>query len=319
MKIRNLKYLCLFLILTIAHSLCAQSMGSMPMGGNNSTNSSMDSMQMGSMPMGNDNSTSTYSAIGVVEKIAPDRMHATIHHQAIPGYMMEMTMSFPVKDTNELKGIFPGDKITFTLVVSKTNAWVENIHYVGHSSETNAMPMQMNMSGDMPELKPGDMLPDGVLIAEDGRQVHFSDFRGQAVAFTFFFTRCPMPNYCPLMNRNFSAARNLVLAKPNAPTNWELISISFDPQYDTPQVLASYGDFYRNGNPAHWLFAAATARTLATVAPGLDLMIVHQGTSISHNLRTVVLDPQGRISRQFDGNQWTPQDLANALLNAASQ
>ena len=170
-----------------------------------------------------------------------------------------------------------------------------------------------------PELKPGDQLPDGVLIAEDGRQVHFSDFRGQAVAFTFFFTRCPLPTYCPLMNRNFAAARDLILAKSNAPTNWEFLSISFDPEYDTPQVLASYGGFYRNGNAAHWLFAAATKKTLATEAPGLDLIVMRQGSNISHNLRTVVLDPQGRIYRQFDGNQWTPRELADALLSAASQ
>jgi len=157
------------------------------------------------------------------------------------------------------------------------------------------------------------------LIAEDGRQVQFSDFRGEAVAFTFFFTRCPLPTYCPLMNRNFAAARDLILSKPNAPTNWELLSISFDPEYDTPQVLASFGGFYRNGNPAHWLFAAATTKTLAALAPGLDLMVVHQGSSISHNLRTVVLDPKGRIYCQFDGNQWTPQELADALLSAAGQ
>ena len=293
-------------------------MGSMPMGGDNSSSSSMGSMPMGGMPMGSNPATNSYSAAGVVEKISPDRTVATIHNQTIPGYMMEMTMDFPVKNANELNAISPGDEITFTLVVSKTNEWVENIHYAGHSSETNTAPAQM--SGDMlPELKPGDMLPDGILIAEDGRQIHFSDFRGQAVAFTFFFTRCPMPTYCPLMNRNFSAARDLILAKPNAPTNWEFLSISFDPQYDTPQVLASYGGFYRGGNPAHWLFAAATTKTLATLAPGLDLMVVHQGSNISHNLRTVVLDPQGRIYRQFDGNQWTPQELADALLSAASQ
>ena len=179
----------------------------------------------------------------------------------------------------------------------------------------------MNMPDGMmaPELKTGDPLPDGVLSAEDNHQVHFSDFRGEAVAFTFFFTRCPMPNYCPLMNRNFAAARDLVLSKPDAPTNWEFVSISFDPQYDTPEVLASYGGFYRGGNSAHWLFAASTTNTLATLAPCLDLMVVRQGNSISHNLRTVVLDPQGRIYRQFDGNEWTPQELADALVSAARQ
>jgi protein SCO1/2 len=154
-------------------------------------------------------------------------------------------------------------------------------------------------------------------VAEDGRQIHFSDFRGQAVAFTFFYTRCPLPNYCPLMNRNFSAARDMISSTSGAPTNWEFLSISFDPENDTPQVLTTFGGYYRGENPNHWLFAAVYTNTLATLAPALDLMVVHQGSSISHNLRTVVLDPHGCIFRQFDGNQWTPQELAEALMEAA--
>jgi protein SCO1/2 len=260
----------------------------------------------------------SYSASGVVEKISPDRHTATIHNQEIPGYMMEMTMDFPVKNTNEFNGVSPGDKITFTVIAGKNNAWIQNIRRTGLTAPVmaNAMP---SMSAMTTELGPGDLLPDGTLTAEDGRQVHLSDFRGQAVAFTFFFTRCPLPNYCPLMNQNFAAARNLILSMPTAPTNWEFLSISFDPENDNPQVLAATGNFYRAGNPDHWLFAAATTNTLVTFAPALDLMVIHQGSNISHNLRTVVLDPQGRIYRQFDGNQWTPQDLADALLKAASQ
>jgi protein SCO1/2 len=173
------------------------------------------------------------------------------------------------------------------------------------------------MSPAIPELKTGDLLPDGVLTAEDGREIHFSDFRGQALAFTFFYTSCPLPNYCPLMNRNFASARDAISSTANAPTNWEFLSLSFDPHSDTPEVLATFGGYYRHGNPAHWLFASASTNTLATLAPALDLMVIHQGDSISHNLRTVVLDTHGRIYQQFDGNQWTPQELAGAILQAA--
>jgi protein SCO1/2 len=168
-------------------------------------------------------------------------------------------------------------------------------------------------------LKPGDMLPDGELVTEDERHIHFSDFRGRAVAFTFFFTRCPLPNYCPLMNRNFDQARALLLSETNAPTNWQFLSISFDPEFDTSQVLSEYAGEFRGTNAAHWLFAGATTNTLARLAPRLGLMVMRQGNSLSHNLRTVVLDPQGRICRQFNGNQWTAQQLADALLEAAGQ
>ena len=268
-----------------------------------------------------DETVHSYSARGVVEQIAPDHHQVTIHHQAIPGYMMEMTMDFAVKDTNQLAGISVGDQITFTLVVGENDEWVENIHRVGHSTETvtNKMSAPMDMaSGSMPaELKPGDLLPDYALTAEDGRQIHISDFRGKALAFTFFFTRCPLPDYCPRMNNNFEQTRKILLADTHAPTNWQFLSISFDPGFDTPEVLSQYANLYRGDDPNRWLFASAPTNVLADAAMRLDLMIMRQGNNISHNLRTVVLDPQGRIYRQFDGNQWTSQQLADAMTRAA--
>ncbi len=262
--------------------------------------------------------TTSYPVSGVVEKIAPNRHVATIHNQNIPGYMAEMTMDFPVKDTNELAGISPEDEIKFTLVVNRNDSWIENVRRTGHVEQvmTNAT---SDMSASDPELQTGDLLPDGTLVSEDGRTIHFSDFRGSAVAFTFFYTRCPMPNYCPLMNRNFEAARNLISSFSNTPTNWEFLSISFDAQNDTPEALGNYAGAYRGTDPSHWLFAAATTNALAKLAPSLDLMVAHSDAGISHNLRTVVLDTRGRIYRQFDGNQWTPQQLVAAVLAAARQ
>jgi len=272
-------------------------------------------------PVGGDQEAKSYSARGVVEKIAPDRSQITIHHQAIPGYMMEMTMDFRVKDTNELSGISPKDEITFTLVVSSNEEWVENIHRIGRSNETttNGMSMPMNLSGGVitPFLKPGDRLPDYTLTAEDGKQIRLSDFRGKVLAFTFFFTRCPLPDYCPRMNNNFKEARKILLADANAPTNWQFLSISFDPGFDTPEVLASYANVYRGDDTNRWLFASAPTNVLADVAGRLDLIVMRQGNNISHNLRTVVLDTRGGIYRLFDGNLWTPQQLADAMGEAA--
>ena len=270
---------------------------------------------------GNISSVESFRTRGIVEKITRDRHTATINTDKISGYMDAMTMDYPVLNTNELNGISSGDIIRFALVVSNNTDWIERVHRTGHSGGqmTNSMPVQMNMShGAMAaELNDGDLLPDGALTAEDGREIHFSDFRGEALAFTFFYTRCPLPNYCPLMNRNFAAARKLIVSTPNAPTNWEFLSISFDPDSDTPQTLAAYGGFYRDGDSHHWLFASAPTNTLAVLAPALDLMVLREGSSISHNLRTVVLDPRGRIYRQFDGNEWTPEQLADAVRQAA--
>jgi protein SCO1/2 len=260
----------------------------------------------------------TYPARGIIQHIAPDRSHVTIKHEKIPGYMMAMTMDFPVRDTNALAGFAPNDEITFQLVVRTNDDWIENVKLVSHhaGAVTNNV---FIFHAENSELGPGDVLPDGELTAEDGRTIHFSDFRGRALAFTFFFTRCPLPDFCPRMNRNFAEARELLATNSVAPTNWEFLSVSFDPAFDTPQMLSGFSNLYRGDDTNKWLFAAASTNVLANLAPRLDLMVVHEGESISHNLRTVVLDTNGRIFRQFDGNTWTPQELADAIAKAAGK
>lgn len=263
-----------------------------------------------------DKTSHTFAAQGIIEKISPDRSQVTIHHDTIPGYMIEMTMDFPVNDADDLKDLGPGDKITFTLNVSQDRDWVSNIRRTGHTNSNMAGMMPMDDT-KVPKLKPGDPVPDGELIAEDGRHIHLSDFRGKAVALTFFFTRCPLPNYCPLMNRNFSKTRDLLLADSKSPTNWEFLSISFDSDFDQPTNLSSYGGFYRHNNADRWLFAAAPPATLAQIASPLGLVVMRQDTNISHNLRTVVIDPKGHLYRQFNDNLWTPQQLADAIVAAS--
>lgn len=258
----------------------------------------------------------TYDVHGIVRAITPDRHAATIQHQAVPGYMGAMTMDFAVKDTNELKGISANDEITFKLVVSEDDDWVEGIHLVAHHvSEVTSNVFVFHADTD--ELKVGDALPDEAFTTESDGAVHFSDFHGRAVAFTFFFTSCPLPDYCPRMNKNFAEARRILLADAHAPANWELLSLSFDPGFDRPEILTGYAGLYRGTDTNRWLFAVAGTNTLAELAPKLDLHFWRENGSISHNLRTVVVDTNGKITRQFDSNDWTPQDLAEAIREAA--
>lgn len=257
--------------------------------------------------------TRAFTAQGVIEHISPDQHVATVQHEAIPGYMPAMTMDFPVRDEHLLDGLARGDQIRFTLEVTKDDSWIAAVERTGHAG----LPAETKPATFAPALKPGDRLPDAELVAENGKHVHLSDFRGKVVAFTFFFTRCPLPNFCPLMNRNFAETRQLLLADPHAPKNWLFLSISFDPEFDTPQALSSYADFYRHHNPDRWLFATAPPASLARLAPPLGLIVMRSGESISHNLRTVVVDPNGRLFRQFDDNLWTAQQLAGAIRDAA--
>lgn len=255
---------------------------------------------------------------GVVRSVPEGGRTLVVRHEEIPGYMPKMTMELNVRDPNELRGVERDDEITFQLVATTNTHWIQNVKRVGKASPASAADPVTTGARVVKELSVGDRLPDYELLAEDGRFIRFSDFRGQALAFTFIFSRCPLPDFCPRMGNNFAQARELILAQANAPTNWQFLSISFDPEFDTPATLRSYAQLYRHTNSDRWQFAAAPLTALGKLAPELDLMFAREASgSISHNLRTVVLDPQGRIHRQFDGNQWTPETLAESLLEAA--
>lgn len=255
----------------------------------------------------------TYTVRGVVQEIPPDHRHAMIKHEAIPGYMAAMTMDFSVRDTNALAGFVPGDEITFTLVVTDNDDWIENLKKIGRLGLTGSP----GWHAVEPELRAGDVLPDEEFTSESGSAIRFSDFRGRAVAFTFFFTSCPLPEYCPRMSKNFSEVRKILLADTNAPANWQLLCISFDSAFDSPPILQSYAGLYRGTNADRWLFAVAPTNTLRELAPKVDLNVWRENGVLSHNMRTVVLDTNGKIFKQFDGNDWVPQQLAAAIRDAA--
>ncbi len=256
---------------------------------------------------------------GVVRSVPEGGHTLVVRHEEIPDYMPAMTMELNVRDTNELTGLQRDDEITFQLVATADTHWIQNLKRIGRSA-TSAVVTNMPPGFQLvKELEPGDTVPDYSFVAEDGRTVHFSDFRGRAVAFTFIFTRCPLPDFCPRMGNNFAAARELLLTSAPAITNWQFISISFDPEHDQPEVLRDYAKFYRHENADRWLFTTASHEVLNKFGPELDLIVApEEGGSISHNLRTVVLDTQGRIQEQFNGNQWTVEALVDAIKQAAA-
>ena len=255
----------------------------------------------------------TFAVRGVIQQIPEGARRVSIKHEKIPGYMAAMTMDFTLKNTNALAGLKTGDEITFTLVVAGDDDWIENLQRTGRTEQV--IPRANPNAGQ--ELSVGDTLPDYEFTSETGKVVKFSDFRGRAVAFTFFFTSCPLPEYCPRMNKNLAEARQLLLADKAGPTNWQFLSISFDYMVDEPKILANYAGIYRGTNADRWLFAVASSSTLAGLAPKVDLNFWRENGTITHNLRTVVVDGAGKITRQFDGNEWTAQQLAEAIRAAA--
>ncbi len=259
-----------------------------------------------------------YQAKGVLEEIRAGGWKAVIAHEDIPGYMEAMSMLLDVRNTNELAGLQPGDILTFRMLVTDTDGWIDQVKKIA----SGPAPAQTNAAAaypeEVPELVPGEPAPDCTLTNQLGRTFRLSDFRGQALAFTFIFTRCPFPVYCPRMNQNFATVQATLLQSATtnaAATNWHLLSISFDPDYDTPARLATYGATYRH-DPTHWTFATGSTEDVRRLGSSYTLAFWKEGALFNHNVRTVVIDPRGRIQRIFHDNEWKPAELVEELRKA---
>ena len=261
----------------------------------------------------------SFQTRGVIREVMADARTAVIRHEDIPGYMPPMTMELNVRNPDEVRALKAGDTIEFRLNVNGQTHWIDAVRKVAAATAavavekpTNTVPSHLE-----PMLEVGAPFPDVTLLDEDGQTFRLSDHRGKAVALTYVFTRCPLPDFCPRMGQQFASARRNLKASTGA-TNWQLISISFDAANDTPAVLKRYAGNYRGSDADRWLFSAAEPKEVGLMAGKIGLTVVAETGSFSHNLRTVVLDTRGRLHKRFDGNLWTGAELATAIREAAA-
>lgn len=260
-----------------------------------------------------------YLARGVVKELAPDGKTVKIRHDEIPGYMPAMTMPFEVRNTNELAGLKPGDTVSFRMIVTADDGWIDRVKKLDVAEKTGAPTTgPFRLVRDVEPLAIGDPLPDYTFTNQSGQAVSLSQFRGQALAITFLFTRCPYPTFCPLMANNFAKAQQQLRATPNGPTNWHLLTLSFDPDYDTPARLKTYAEQH-GYDPKHWTFATGRLIDLTALTEQFGMFFWHDQTGgISHNLRTVVVDARGRVQKIIPENQWKPDELVAEMVKAAA-
>jgi len=264
-----------------------------------------------------DTNRQVYQAKGVVIDIKPAAGSVTIQHEAVPGYMPAMTMPFEVKDTNELAGLTAGDPVSFRILATATDGWIDQIRVIG--PKTNILPTTgpFRAVRDVEPLAVGDVLPEYHFTNQLGQAFSTADFKGQPFAIEFLFTRCPFPNFCPLMANHFESAQKRLLEMTNAPTQWHLLTISFDPEYDTPTVLKAYAASHHY-DPRHWTFATGELIDVTAIGEQLGFVFGRDPNGgFNHNLRAAVFDASGRLRRIFVGNQWSPDELVNEMLKTA--
>ena len=229
--------------------------------------------------------------------------------------MPAMTMDFDLASPDEMRGLQPGDTFTCRLWVTDNRAWLEQVH---KENVPAVLPFDVVMPASRStELSVGDALPDIEMTDQRGESIHLHDFGGKPLAISFIYLRCALPTYCPLLNRNFQEAQAL-LNRLGLQGRAHFLSVSMDPEHDTPQRLAEYAGAYET-DPQAWTFATARDASLRQMGDAVGLEFQHRGDLLNHNLRAVVVDSRGRIRRVFRGNTWTPQELASALREAGTK
>lgn len=256
-----------------------------------------------------------YPLKGQVLAVDQARQQVTIKHDDIPNLMPGMTMSFPVANPELLKGREPGELITATLEVTEAVGRLTAIEHVGFS----ALPTDTNaaaLAGSL--LKVGDAVPDAAFLDQTNARRSLAEWRGSVTLLTFIYTRCPLPNFCPLMNQNFAKIQQAIAAESVLRGRVKLVTVSFDPEYDTPEVLAA--EAQRLGaDPAIWTFLTGDRVTVDRFAAAMGVGLVRPAgeTEITHNLRTILIDAAGRIGAIYSGNEWKVAAVLESLRAAA--
>ena len=254
-----------------------------------------------------------YELRGQVLAVDPGRQEITIKHGDIPGFMPGMTMPFHVKDAKLLECCQPGDVVKARLVVEDATGYLSAIESTGRAplaAGGSPAPMQI--------LSPGEAVPDVQLTDEAGHRRHLSDWRGKVLAVTFTYTRCPLPDFCPRMDRHFKSVQSAVLTDAALKDRIALLSISFDPAFDTPEILAAHAR-QAGADVRVWHFATGEQKDVDAFASRFGVSITREPSNpsdITHNLRTAVIDSNGRLQTVLSGTGWEPAELLTALRQA---
>ena len=228
----------------------------------------------------------------------------TVKHEDVEGLMPGMVMTFPVSSADLLKGREPGELIYATLELTGTEGRLTKIERTGFSAlpdDSNAASIAGNL------LEPGDLLPDAAFIDQFDRRRSIAEWRGSVVLLTFIYTRCPLPNYCPLMDRQFAALQGALASDATLRGRVKLVTLSFDPEFDTPAVLAAHAAKLK-ADPDVWTFLTGDRATVDRFAARLGVGINRPAgiPEVTHNLRTALVGADGRIVKIYSGNEWTP-------------
>ena len=264
-------------------------------------------------------SAQTFPMKGQILAIAagarPDgRREITVKHEDIPNFMPAMTMPYVVRQPALLDGLAPGDLFTATLVNSRGEYYLTDLTRTGHTE----LPPDAHAVKILDVMQTGDQVPDDPLQDQTGATRTLSDWRGRALAVTFVYTRCPLPDFCPLMDRRFGELQRAIAADPGLRDRVHLVSVTFDPAHDTPAVIQAHAKL-RGADPKTWSYLTGPPASIEhfTSRFGVSAIAGADAAAITHNLRTAIVDRQGRLVTIHSGNEWAVDGLLADLRKAS--
>jgi protein SCO1/2 len=255
----------------------------------------------------------TFDVRGIVRQNDPPARTVLVEHEAISNYMAAMTMPFKTRSSAELKDLNAGDAIRFRLLVTEDDSWIEAITRLSTNAPLAARTAPAAAHG----ANTSHPLMSCRFTNELGTAVTLADFKGQALGITFFFTRCPIPNFCPRLSKNFEEASAKLLQDPSGPTNWHLLSVTFDPAFDTPAVLQRYAEQYHY-NSNHWSFLTGPPEKLKELAKLSEVSFEPDGAFFNHNFHTLIIDAAGRLQVNLPIGGNLSEIIARELIKACA-
>ena len=263
----------------------------------------------------------TFPIKGKIVSVAPKDGSVDLDADAVPGFMGAMTMTYKLHDPSVISELHPGDMITATLLVHKTSDGYEDPQLDQIVVTAQAKPdYKPAVQYHIPSV--GDTVPNFALTNENGRTIHMDQFHGKVVLLTFIYTRCPLADYCPKMSRNFADINEALKKDPKLFDETHLLSISFDPTYDTPKVLKSYGGAYTGeytkSQFTHWDFAVPPEKELQSVLEWFGVGVTPgENNTLAHSLSTAIVGKDGKVLAWYPANEWTPAEALGVVRSAA--
>lgn len=234
-----------------------------------------------------------------------------IAHQAIPDYMPAMTMPFNIDPAalDQAARLHPGDGVEFKFAVGETSR-AYDFKIIGSSRPTNEPAGAPSASAR--RLKEGAVIPPFALVDQSDRAFTDANLHGRRTILTFIFTRCPVPEFCPLMSKRFQTLQRQLAESPPAGPAVQLLSLTIDPEFDTPAILRAYGEGY-GADPQRWRFLTGTTDQVTALTQAFAVHTEKNAGTLDHTLATALIGPDGRIEKIWRGNGWSVDEVLAAL------